>query len=170
MKKRATLWLILLIVLGVAATGCTPRRGSSNEVATDLHNYTAELQKWEPKEKAIFEAIDGVEESQYVDDDFVLRTLKGTLPTLDEHIREVAAYRPSTTELVSLHDQYRKGWEDLRGALNGMIAAESKKDYLSLAKGKAQMVAARALLLKAFAGMDALMEENDEALKNLRKS
>ena len=51
-----------------------------------------------------------------------------------------------------------------------MIAAESKRDYVSLAKGKAQMMAARNTLLKAFSGMDALMEENDEALKNLHKS
>ena len=170
MKLCATLSLASLVALGIAASGCTPHRGSSQDVARDLHNYTTELQKWEPKEKAIFQAIDDVEDSQYVDDDFVLRTLKGALPTLAEHIREVAGYRPSTAELGSLHEHYKKGWEDLRGALDAMIAAESKKDYVSLAKGKAQMVAARNTLLKAFAGMDALMEENDEALKNLHKS
>jgi len=170
MKMHATRLLTVLVALVVAVSGCTPRRGSSHEVATDLHNYTAELQKWEPKEKAIFQAIDDVEDSQYVDDEFVLRTLKGALPTVAEHIREVAGYRPSTAELGSLHDHYQKGWEDLRGALDAMIAAESKKDYVSLAKGKAQMMAARNTLLKAFSGMDALMEENDEALKNLHKS
>ena len=138
MKMHATRLLTVLVALVVAVSGCTPRRGSSHEVATDLHNYTAELQKWEPKEKAIFQAIDDVEDSQYIDDEFVLRTLKGALPTVDEHIREVAGYRPSTAELGSLHDHYQKGWEDLRGALDAMIAAESKKDYVSLAKGKAQ--------------------------------
>ena len=50
------------------------------------------------------------------------------------------------------------------------IGAESKKDYVALAKGKNQLKAARGLLLKAFASMDALMEENDEALKALHKS
>jgi hypothetical protein len=169
MKKRPTL-LASLILSALCTAACTQRRGTSNEIATDLHNYTAELQKWEPKEKAVFQAVDDVEESQYVDDDFVVRTLKGALPTLDEHIREVAGYRPATPELIDLHDHYRKGWEDLRGALDTIIGAESKKDYMALAKGKARMVAARNLLLKAFSSMDALMEENDEALKNLHKS
>ncbi len=169
MKTRALLSLLIApLILAVAS--CVPHRGSSQEVVTDLHNYSAELQKWEEKEKAIFQAIDDVEESQYVDDDFVLRTLKGALPTLDEHIREVSAYRPLTPELGDLHNHYRKGWEDLRSALDSMIGAESKKDYVALAKGKSQLKAARGLLLKAIASMDALMEENDEALKNLHKS
>lgn len=169
MKTRARLSLLIApLILAVAS--CIPHRGSSQEVVTDLHNYSAELQKWEEKEKAIFQAIDDVEESQYVEDDFVLRTLKGALPTLDEHIREVSAYRPLTPELGDLHTHYRKGWEDLRAALDSMIGAESKKDYVVLAKGKSQLKAARGLLLKAIASMDALMEENDEALKNLHKS
>jgi len=168
--KTRTSALLLSIALALASPACSPKRGTSNEIATDLHNYTTELQKWEPKEKTIFQAIDDVEESQYVDDDFVIRTLKSTLPTLDEHLREVAGYRPTTAELLDLHDHYRKGWEDLRGAVDAMIAAETKKDYVGLAKGKARMMAARNLLLKAFSSMDALMEENDEALKALHKS
>jgi hypothetical protein len=170
MTMRRRLSTALIAPLFAVVVSCTPHRGSSHEVATDLHNYTVELQKWEPQEKSIFQAIDDVEESQYVDDDFVLRTLKGALPALDQHVREVAAYRPATAELGGLHQHYRKGWEDLRVAIDAMIAAESKKDYLALAKGKTQLTAARNLLLKAFSGMDALMEENDEALKNLHKS
>jgi len=159
-----------LLLLPLLLAACTPRGGLSREVAADLDNYTNELRKWEPKEQAIFQAIDDVEESQYLDDDFVVRTLKGALPELDQHIVEVAAYRPATAELVDLHQHYRKGWEDLRTALDAMIAAQSKKDYAALSKGKARMMAARNLLLKAVSAMDGLMEENDEAVKNLRKS
>ena len=170
MKKRDPLLATLVCLSVLALAACVPHRGSSQEVATDLHNYTVELQKWEEKEKTVFEAIGEVEESQYVDDDFVLRTLKGALPALDEHIKEVAGYRPGTTELAALHERYRKGWEDLRTALDAMIAAETRKDYLALAKGKSQMTAARGSLLRVITNMDALMEENDEALKNLHKS
>jgi hypothetical protein len=170
MKTCRALCSLPIAAILLTLVSCVPHRGSSQEVATDLHNYTVELQKWEDKEKAIFQAIDDVEESQYVDDDFVTRTLKGTLPVLDEHIREVSAYRPTTPELGDLHNHYRKGWEDLRAAVDAMIGAATKKDYVGLAKGKSQMKAARGLLLKAFASMDALMEENDEALKNLHKS
>jgi hypothetical protein len=168
-NPRRTLAL-LAVPLVLALAGCMPKRGSSQEVVTDLHNYTVEMQKWEAKEKSIFQAIDDVEDSQYVDDEFVARTLKSALPALDEHIREVAAYQPATAELGQLHEVYRKGWEELRGALDSMIVAENKKDYIALAKGKSQMKAARNQLMRAFAGMDALMEENDEALKGMRKS
>jgi len=170
MKTWHVLCALLIGTLLSALAACVQHRGSSQEVATDLHNYTVELQKWEEKEKAIFQSIDNVEESQYVDDDFVTRTLKGTLPMLDEHIREVSAYRPATAELGDLHNHYRKGWEDLRAAIDSMIGAVSKKDYVALAKGKSQLKAARGLLLKSFASMDALMEENDEMLKSTHKS
>ena len=170
MKACRALLSLLTAPLLLVVTSCVPHRGSTQEVVADLHNYSVELQKWEEKEKAVFQAVDDVEESQYVDDDFVLRTLKAALPTLDEHVREVSAYRPLTPELGDLHNHYRKGWEDLRSAIDSMIGAESKKDYVALAKGKSQLKAARGLLLKAFASMDALMEENDEALKSLHKS
>jgi hypothetical protein len=125
--KRGALLSLLIGSLLVAVVSCVSHRGSSQEVAIDLHNYSVELQKWEEKEKAIFQAVDDVEESQYVDDDFVLRTLKGALPTLDAHIREVAAYRPATAELGDLHNHYRQGWENLRSAFDSMIAAVAKK-------------------------------------------
>ncbi|MGH7899703.1 MAG: hypothetical protein ACREQQ_17240 [Candidatus Binatia bacterium] len=170
MRKLDTLARAVWLASLLALAACVPERDSSQEIATDLHNYTLELQKWEPKEKAIFQAVDDVEQSQYVDDDFVLRTLKAALPTLDEHIKEVAVYRPATSDVTIPHEKYQKGWEDLRVALDAMIASVSRKDYLGLAKGKTQMMQARNLLLKAITVMDGLMEENDDALKNLRKS
>ena len=158
------------VSISFVAAACMPQGPNSQEIATDLKNYTQELQKWEPKEKTIFQAIDDVEQSQYVDDDFVARTLKSALPTLQDHVREVAAFRPATAQLGQLHDHYKKGWEDLQVALDAMIAAETKKDYIGLAKGKNQLNTARNILMQAFAGMDALMQENDEAMKNMRKS
>jgi hypothetical protein len=169
MKTRRAL-LALLLPLSMIVASCTPQRGTSHEIITDLHNYSTELQKWEPKEQEIFQAIDDVDQSQYVDDEFVVRTLKSKLPALDEHIREVAAYQPATSELVGLHGHYRKGWEELRAAVDAMISAESKKDYLALAKAKSQMTAARAILLKSFATMDALMEETDQAQNRTHRS
>ena len=170
MKNSTNRFVIAALSLALVVVGCTPRGGTSQEIAADLHNYSLELQKWEPKEKDIFQAIDDVEESRYVDDEFVARTLKGVLPTLDDHIREVAAYRPTTPELASLHEHYRKGWEELRAGLDTMIAAEGKKDYIQLAKGKTQMNSGRSTLMRAFASMDGLMQDNDEALKSMRKS
>ena len=169
--KNSKHWLgVAALSVALVVVGCMSRGGSSQEIATDLQNYSLELKKWEPKEKDIFQAIDDVEESRYVDDEFVARTLKGVLPTLDDHIREVAAYRPTTPELASLHEHYRRGWEELRAGLDTMIAAEGKKDYIQLAKGKTQMNSGRSTLMRAFASMDGLMQDNDEALKSMRKS
>jgi hypothetical protein len=170
MKNRKLSSAIVALSIAFLAAACMPKGPSSQEIATDLHNYTLEMQKWEPKEKTVFQAIDDVEQSQYVDDEFVARTLKSALPTLQDHVREVSAFRPATAELGQLHDHYKKGWEDLQVALDVMIAAETKKDYVALAKGKNQLNTARALLMRAFAGMDALMQENDDSLKNMRKS
>jgi hypothetical protein len=168
--RTATAVLVVLLLPLLLLCSCVPERSSSHEVAADLKNYSTELRRWEPTEQQIFRSLDDVEQSQYVDDAFVVRTLKATLPTLDEHIREVAAYRPATSELSGLHDHYRKGWEDLRRAIDAMIAAASKKDYIALAKAKSQMVTARSTLLKAFASMDALMEENDQMQRGPRRS
>jgi hypothetical protein len=162
--------LALLLPLSLVVASCTRQRSESHEIAADLRNYSAELQKWEPAEQQIFQAIDDVEQSQYVDDEFVLRILKGALPALDEHIREVAAYQPATSELGGLHGHYRKGWEDLRVALDAMISAESKKDYIALSRAKSQMLAARGSLVKAFASMDAMMEENDQLQRGAHPS
>ena len=162
--------LVVLLSLSVIVASCMRQRGASPEVASDLHNYSTELLKWEPKEQEIFQAIDDVEQSEYVDDEFVVRTLKGTLPALDEHVREVAAYQPATSQLGGLHGHYRKGWEDLRAAVDSMISAESKKDYIALSRAKGQMTAARGTLLKAFASMNALMEENDQTQKGAHPS
>jgi hypothetical protein len=136
----------------------------------DLKEYMAELKKWEPKEKTVFEALADVERSQYVDDDFVVRTLKGALPDAESHIHEVAQYRPKTSDLSEIHERYRRGWDDLKVSLDKMIAALEIKDYVALAKAKNQMQAARADLLKAFQVLDAMLEENEEALQELQKS
>ena len=170
MKNAMNRLAIAALSLALVVGGCMRHGASSQEIASDLQNYSIELQKWEPKEKDIFQAIDDVEESRYVDDEFVARTLKGVLPALDDHIREVAAYRPTTPELASLHEHYRKGWEELRAGIDTMIAAEGKKDYIQLAKGKSQMNNGRSTLMRAFASMDALMQDNDEAMKSMRKS
>ena len=170
MRNRRALSVVAIVALSILAVSCMRQRGTTHEVETDLHNYSVEMQKWEPSEKEIFQVIDDVEESQYTDDDLVLRMYKGVLPTVDQHVKEVAAYRPATAELSDLHDHYRKGWEDLRTAIDAMIAAENKKDYMALSRGKAQMGAARALLLRAITRRDALMEENDETMKGMQKS
>lgn len=168
--RPSSLLALASMLLALSLPACMPRRSNTQELARDLTSYSTEMQKWEPTEKQIFDQLDAVEDSQYVDDEFVLRSLKGALPEIDRHLRDVSGYRPTTNELATLHEHYRKGWEDLRAGIDKMIAAVSKKDYVALSKGKSEMNQARATLLRAFAGMNALMEENEELMKRTRKS
>ncbi len=173
MKNRARSSFAALLcasAISLSLAACQPRHSSSQELGRDLQSYSEEMVKWEPAEKAIFDKIDEVDESQYVDDDFVLRNLKGTLPDIDKHLQDVSAFRPITPELGSLHEHYRKGWDELRNGVDHMIAAVAKKDYQALSKGKTEMNQARNTLLRSFTGMNGLMEENQELMKHMKKS
>jgi hypothetical protein len=171
MKTKAhPSFLGMALALLLMLPACTPNHATSQELARDLQSYSAEMLKWEPSEKKVFDALDGVSDSQYVDDEFVLRSLKSAMPEIDTHLREVTAYRPMTPELSSLHERYRKGWENLRVGVDKMAGSIAKKDYIALAKGKSEMENARTLLLQTFAGMNSLMEENEAVMKSMKQS
>ncbi len=156
--------------LALVLVHCTHEDASPRVVATDLKEYMSALQKWEPQEKVVFRALSDVEQSQYVDDDFVARTLKAALPDVEHYLREISEYRPKTRELSEVHEGYRRGWEDLRGSLDAMISAVEIKDYVALAKAKSQLQAARARLLHAFRILDALLQDHEQELEALKKS
>ncbi len=160
---------VLVFALSLLAA-CTPKESTTKQVAADLHGYMGALQKWEPKEKEIFQAIDDVESSQYVDDDFVIRTLKSALPALDEHRHNASTFRPLTPEILDVHDHYRKGYDDVRSAVQRVIAAAEKKDYVALATAKSELKRARTDVLKSFRAMDILLEEHNAELQQMNKS
>lgn len=171
MKTKAHLsFLGMMLALLLTLPACAPSRSTSPELARDLQSYSTEMLKWEPTEKGVFDQLDEVENSHYVDDDFVVRSLKSALPAIDRHLVEVTAFRPTTSELSTLHEHYRKGWNDLRGGVDTMAASVAKKDYVGLAKGKRELEKARTFLMKTFASMNALMEENEEAMGAMKKS
>jgi hypothetical protein len=167
MMARARSILLVFVVVLVAA--CT-RDSAKKQLAIDLRDYVQEMEKWEPQEKQVFTALDEVERSQYVDDDFVIRALKGALPDVDEHLKALATYAPKTDDLRDVHAQYRQGWEALREAFTAVIKAMEVKDYVRLATAKNQMETARAGLLRTFQVLDGLLQENDEELKSLQSS
>jgi hypothetical protein len=149
---------------------CRPRESTSQSIASDLHSYMQELQKWEPKEKEIFGALEDVERSQYVDDDYVVRTLKSALPALDEHIRVAATYRPLTPEVLDVHEHYKKGYDDMKASMQQVINALTSKNYVELASAKGNMKKAYTDVLKAFRALDIMLSEHEGELKQLEKS
>jgi hypothetical protein len=170
-RRRALLAVSAALVLALAPVlGCTKAGSTPERVARDLKNYMSTLKGWEEEEKSIFVAISEVERSQYVDDEFVIRRLKGALPDVEQHIREMGAYHPDTLDVSAVHDHARRAWEDLRTGMQSVIATMEAKDYVRLAGAKGQVESARNELLEAFRQLDGLLEEHDEQLKNLQKS
>lgn len=151
----------------IFAVGCPREAAPPESVAKDLGSWMRKVKEWEPQEKQIFAAISQVTRSQYVQDDFVARTLKDALPMVRDHIRQSGEYKPETSELEPIVRQYREGWKDMELSFHAIIAAVEAKDYIQLAKAKNQMEYARGEVLGSYATLDELLELNDVQLRAL---
>jgi hypothetical protein len=161
--------LLAVVAALLFAAACFREPAEPEAMAKDLAGWMKQVKEWEPEEKRVFQAIAEVTRSQYVQDDFVARTLKDALPVVREHIRRIADYRPATAELEPVVRQYRDGWKDLELSFHAIIAAAEAKDYIRLAKAKAQMEFARGEVLGSYASFDELLEANDVQLRALRE-
>jgi hypothetical protein len=161
-----------ILVLGLLvpfALGCPAEQAPPREVAADLGRWMAAIQQWDAEEKEVFTAIGKINQSQYVEDEYVARTLKETLPIVRTHNRKVAEFKAETKELEPVVRQFRKGWEDLELAFHAVIVAAQAKDYARLAKARSQMEYARGEILGSFAALDELLELNDMQVRMLRR-
>ena len=161
--------ILLLCLLGPFALGCPAEQAPPREVAADLGRWMAAINEWDAEEKEVFTAIGKVNQSQYVEDDYVARTLKEALPTVRAHNRKVAAFEAKTKELEPVVRQFRKGWDDLELSFHAVIVAAEAKDYSRLAKARSQMEYARGEILGSFAALDELLELNDMQVRMLRR-
>ena len=158
------------LALSFALGGCTSREEEQTNVAQDLRTYVEAIQGWEPKEKLVLAALARVKRSHYADDDFVLKTLKDTLPQVRSHIEKVEKFEPQTMDVSELYDRYLQGWRDLEDAVQDVITTVERKDYLGLAKAKNRMETAQAHIFTSYALLDDMLELHDETLRTLRKS
>jgi len=158
--------LVLLIPLAI---GCPQDFSEPTEIADDLAGWMTSIKKWEPDEKKVFDTIGTVGKAQFVEDDYTSRSLKEVLPIVRAHIRDMQAFQPKTEEMGKIVRLYRKGWEDLELSFHAIISAAEAKDYIRLAKARDQMEFARGEVLGAYAELDALLENNDVQLRQLRR-
>jgi len=158
------------IVSAIVAAGCQQDPVSTEkDLATELRGYMGELQKWEPVEREVFQALADVERTHYVDDDFVVRRFKTALPKIEGHVGELDGYRPQDDDLLVIHERYVESWRDLKDGFDAVVAAMESKDYVRLAGAKNQIEGARRKLLSAFEALDALLTEVEPELKQLRR-
>lgn len=161
--------ILALCLLAPLALACPAEQAPPREVAADLGRWMAAIKEWEPEQKQVFTAIGKITQSQYVEDEYVARMLKETLPILRSHNRKVAAFEPKTKELEPVARQFRKGWDDLELSFHAVIVAAEAKDYAKLAKARSQMEYARGEILGSFAALDELLELNDMQVRMLRR-
>jgi hypothetical protein len=158
---------LLLLVLVFA---CTSAKQEQQSVAQDLRSYVDAIKQWEPKEKVVLAALARVRQSYYADDDFVIRTLRDSLPTVHDLIADVEKFEPATMDVQQLQQKYLQGWRDLESSMQEVVASVQRKDYIALAKAKNQLEDAQAEVFTSYAMLDDMLEMHDASLKSMRKS
>jgi hypothetical protein len=150
---------ILLCALVAAAVSCTQTPTRDPAVVDDVVAYVAKIKKWEPVEVEVLKAINDVRRSQYVDDDYVISTLGGTMDDVELHLEEIDRFQPRTPRVAEVHQRYVKAWHDLHDAFASIIAAMERKDYVALADGTQAMGKARDELVTVAAALNLLMKD-----------
>jgi hypothetical protein len=149
----------LLLSAMVVVTGCARAPARDPAVVADVVAYVDKIKKWEPVEGEVLKAIHDVRRSQYVDDDYVISTLGGTMDDVELHLEEIDRFKPRTAPVVKVHDRYAKAWHDLHDSFAAIIAAMERKDYTALAEGSQSMGKARDELVTVAAALNLLMKD-----------
>lgn len=149
--------IVLAGVLAFGACARTPARDPA--VVDDVVQYVTKIKKWEPVEAEVLQAIRDVRRSQYVDDDYVISTLGGTMDDVELHLEEIGRFHPHTARVAEVHDRYVGAWRDLHDSFAAIIAAMQRKDYVALADGTQAMGKARDELVTVAAALNLLMKE-----------
>lgn len=150
---------LILGLLLLAVAGCARPPARDPAVVADVVEYVDRIKKWEPVEAEVLKAIRDVRRSQFVDDEYVVSTLGGTIDDVELHLDEIDRFRPRTGKVMQVHDRYKKAWHDLHDSFAAIIAAMERKDYVALAGGTQAMGQARDELVTVAAALSLLMKE-----------
>jgi hypothetical protein len=151
--------LAILAVASLACASCTRAPARDPAVVEDVVAYVDRIKKWEPVETEVLRAIRDVRRSQYVDDDYVISTLGGTMSDVELHLEEIDRFRPRTSQVAEVHARYTKAWHDLHDSFAAIVASMERKDYVALARGTEAMGRARDDLVTVAAALSLLMKE-----------
>ena len=138
---------------------CSPKN-EETALKEDLQRYLEEAEKWAPVEARINGPIDAVQRSQFVNEQFVLSTLRPIVSIAQDYVRELEGYQPETLTLQDVHRQYIEAWRSHHLACATIVEAMEKQDYILLAKGTEGLREARMSLRDVLAGLSQLLVQS----------
>jgi hypothetical protein len=114
----------------------------------DVEAYLRHANDWAPVEAETARTVDRILVTQFVDDAEVRRQVTADLPRVVAHLDRIRNYRPSTSEVRAVHDDYVKAWVDLQRGYASVLRGLDTGDASGLAAGRRAMEDWRATVLR----------------------
>ena len=147
----------LCFIFGIFVLSSCSSKASN--VKGDLTQYIDKARLWAATEAQINNAIASARRDQFVHDDFVAETLKPAIGIAREYVQELENYRPHTSPLYNIHQEYIEAWRAHYFAMAALVDAVEKKDYIQLAKANNDLLEAQRSVSDALADLARLLRE-----------
>jgi hypothetical protein len=152
MRRRA-LVIIALVSPLVACSKPAPL------LRADVEAYLRHANDWAPVEAETARTVDRILATQFVDDAEVRRQVTGDLPRVVAHLDRIRNYRPSTSEVRAVHDDYVKAWDDLQRGYTSILRGLDTGEASDLAAGRRAMEDWRATVVRTAHALRTLVDE-----------
>jgi len=146
---------LILCLLGAA---CAPE-SEVNVVQNDLATYMDKARIWAATEAEINNAISAVRRDQFVNDEYVLETLRPAIGTAREYVAKLEDYTPETEPVVSVHLGYIEAWRSHEFALSSIVDSVERKDYIQLSRSNDELLEAQRSVSDVLAALALLLRE-----------
>ena len=147
----------ICFILGISLLwGCSSKE---SKVKEDLTKYIDQARLWAAVEAQVNNAIASVRRDQFVHDDFVVETLKPVIGVTRDYVQQLENYQPHTPALYNVHQEYIEAWRAHSFAMDELVDAVEKKDYVQLAKANNDLLEAQRSVSDALADLARLLRE-----------
>ncbi len=148
------------MALVLAWTGCSTPTAT---LRADATTYVARISSWAPVEAEASRTIKRILATGFVDDSEVLRQVDEAAPRARRHLEELLAYKPSTSEVQSIHASYIDAWKTLLVAYEHIEQGIRTADQEVLARGRRGILEWRERILEVATRLRAVTDRLDIA-------
>lgn len=150
--------ICIFLSLCLLSAACAPE-SEVDVVQNDLTTYLDKASIWAATEAEINNAISAVRRDQFVNDEYVLETLRPAIGTAREYVAELENYTPETEPVVSVHLGYIEAWRAHEFALSSIVDSVERKDYLQLSRSNNELLEAQRSVSDVLAAIAMLLRE-----------